>query len=113
MAHLIAEWPPENARLFMRRINAIIYVSLSLTANPGLAWTDWRDLPVGLRGPGWTQYVMLGAVPLSTVVPVGYIELSYGFQVSMSDQSEPAGAYYTYTSEDVWLDALPGVPGIA
>lgn len=113
MAHLIPEWKSDNALLFMRRINAIIYVSLTVSASPGDKWTSWTGLPMGLRGPIWAQYLPLGSVPLSTYIPVGFVELSYGFQVAMEDQSSSAGAYYTYTSADVWLDTLPGTPGRA
>ena len=113
MAHLIPGWDPQRSSLFMRRINAIIYVSLTVRPNPGPKWTPWTELPYGLRGPDWSQYLPLGAAPDDTYTPVGYVELSAGFQVAMGDQSSSAGAYYTYTSADVWLNAPVGTPGKA
>ena len=113
MGYLIPEWPPEKARLLMRRINSTIYVSLSIAWGEKEPWTSWMTLPVGFRGPDWSQYIPVGAAPDAAYVPIGMVELSQGFQVGLEDTITDAGAYYTYISEDVWLDAPVGVPGTA
>ena len=113
MNYLFPSWDPGAFGVFMRRINAIIYLSLTIGSDPGSKQTDWGVLPVGLRGPGWLKHFPMGTVSDGAYVTGGYVMLGSVLRLVIGDQATRAGTYFTYTSADVWLDAPAGVPGDA